>query len=145
MDKKLQFTTQNDRIWGDISIWDLHLETGEAGHSAVYSSWPAQGHCLDAAIGADQSEASIITSIGPIRAQYLPGMEEAGPGRGWGHRHGRRLRLGRRAAELQPEVPLEPRVINIACSTQYIVHSGTVQYNSTGCLKKRPLIVVLVF
>ena len=46
----------------------------------------------------------------------LPGVEEAWSGRGRGHSHWRRLRLGLGAAKLQPEVPLEARVVNIACT-----------------------------
>ena len=54
----------------------------------------------------------------------LPGVEEAGPGRGRGHRDGRRLCLGRGAAELQPEVPLEARVVNIACRGHTLSQGG---------------------
>ena len=81
-----------------------HLVAGQVGHGAVYASWPAQGHCLDAAVGA--------------------GLEEARPGRGRAHSHWRRLRLGPRAAELQPEVPLEARVVNIACTHQFQLDRG---------------------
>ena len=48
-------------------------------------------------------------------------MEEAGPRRGRGHWDGRRLCLGRGAAELQPEVPFEARVVNIACSEVHLM------------------------
>ena len=76
-------------------MWWLHLISVEVGHHAVNASGPAQCHSLDAAVGA--------------------GVQEQRPEGRRGARHGARRPLTGRwgAAELQPEVSLEARIVHV--------------------------------
>ena len=74
----------------------LYLIAVEVGHDAVNLGGPAQGHSLDAAVGARVEE---------LRAWH------ARVGRGG---RSRATGVGRGRAELQPEVSLEARIVNVA-------------------------------
>ena len=86
-----------------------HLISGQVRHHAVYPGGPPESHRLDTPVG--------------------PGLEEERPDRRGRARHRPRhrpLALRARAAELQPEVPLEAGIVNVALEDplEIITRSG---------------------